>query len=169
MAVFCLAICLTGCSDPPPSDAQLIANFKTHRVILEKLREEICVLAPQTIWTDSNNSKPRLPAKKLAAFLPFMAKVGATRIAAIPAQAVPKARPCDVEITLWSAGILDSGDTRSFEYAPHLGKDDLVVPNLARVDVAATIHVFNKKSGHGHRTYLRHLGGKWWLVRDYWQ
>ena len=166
-----LAAALTGCDGPPPSDDKLLARFHAQRGQLEDVRQNLCAIAPQTIWTNSSDSRPPLAAEKRAYFLSLMKEIGATRIEAAPAMRDKEGRgyPCFVEITFWSTGMLDSGDDRAFVHDPHPDDENLVVRDLSAVDVRATVHHFKPPSSHGHRRYLRRIEGGWWLSRNYWE
>jgi hypothetical protein len=173
IAVFAtlLTSCLTSCDGPPPTDAALVNLFHEQRATFEQLRSAICVVAPQTAWPEAGHEDRKTSPDKSAAIRVLMAKVGATRVASLEPKIDKNGTPlpCYAEITIWSAGMLDSGDDRSFEYAPRQDTYDLEVSNLETVKVAATVKHFEKPSRHGHRLYKRHLEGSWWMTRSYWE
>lgn len=169
---------LTGCDGPPPTDSQLAILFAGQRTTFEQLRDAMCTIAPQTVWAsdgtfsaDDGVIYQKVPPAKLAIIGSLMTKIGATRAASL-APETEKNRtslPCDVEIMVWSTGMLDSGDSRAFEYALRPGPRELEVPSLENVDIRATVEIYDKASHHAHRSYRKHLEGSWWLTRDYWE
>jgi hypothetical protein len=166
-----LTSCLASCDGPPPTDAALVNLFHEQRANFELLRSTICAVAPQTIWPEAGHEDRKISPDTSEAIRVLMAKVGATRVASLEPKSDKNGTPlpCYAEITVWSAGMLDSGDSRSFEYAPRQDSYDLEVSNLETIDVAATVKHFEKPSSHGHRLYKRHLEGIWWLTRSYWE
>lgn len=162
------AVVLEGCDKPPPGDAKLIETFKAQRSTFKILRERLCRLpSAQTVWTDTDHSDPPLSDQDRDRWLRLMRKIGATRIAVLPKGRVSK--ECFVEITFWSAGFLDSGDSKSIEFQPMRDSDALVLKSLDNIDFKRTVHHFPPPSSHGHRTYVRHLDGGWWLEWDHWE
>ena len=169
LGIVSLAWGMAACDRSAPSDASLVGLFEKNRSVFERLRGESCAIAPQTVWDDVNGAEPKLSTGKYLAFQALMAKVDASRIASVSLKNGRPKLPCSAEITVWSTGFLDSGDDRSFVYAPRPDNDDLVVPDLQGVNIASTVHRFPKPSSHGHRRYMKHIVGSWWLVRDYWE
>lgn len=164
-------VLLTGFGGPPPADAVLIDRFRAHHDVIEQLHQQLCAMAPQTVWTDSNDSSPRLAPEKRAPILALMNQLEATRVAAIRAMTLRDGRslPCGIDIMLWATGALSNSDSRGYLYMPLPDAEDLEVPDVSNVDVPATVHHFPERPAHGHRRYLRRIEGDWWLVRNYWE
>ena len=166
-----LAVGLTSCEGPPPSDRQLIGTFRAKRQVFETLRQKLCALPhQQTIWTDSNDdSMPKLPAAVRQDYLGLMKRIGVERVAAIPAGRDLNLPKCAFEASFWSRGFLDQGDSKDIELDPTPDKDALVLDSLDDIDFEHTVRHFRPPSSHGQRTYMRHLEGDWWLEWDHWE
>jgi hypothetical protein len=169
LAALGIALGVMGCDGPAPDDAQMTSLFHEKRAAFDRLRSEICKLPhTQTVWTNSNDAEPALPPRDLARFRAMLTAIGARRIAASPASAN---EPCNGAIDAWSAGMLDSGDSKSwsFGHTPGKGPDDLRLSSLDAIDFKHTVNPFPPPSSHGHRDYWRHLDGDWWLEWNHWQ
>lgn len=77
VAIACV-LALTGCWEPPPSDAMLLEGFRENRVALEKIKARICLtsgrqhLMMQPAW-----SEPEVSGEARAFFYPLLRQVGA--------------------------------------------------------------------------------------------
>ena len=169
-AVVFLFLILTDSCSQPPSDTKLIENFYTHRAIYESMAKDFCAMPhAQTVWTDTNHSRPRLSDQRQDKIVALMNKIGATRVEGLPAEDSIDPSPCMVEFTLWSIGMLDSSDSKSIVLSPVSDLYDLEVQSLDNIDFKKTVLKFGGGSNHGRRIYKRHLEGEWWLVWDHWE
>jgi hypothetical protein len=151
----------------------MIEVFKAKRSTFDALRSDLCGLShDQTIWTDSGPAPP-LPAKTLAFYQNLLNDIGANRISSLPASYDVKQfgkHSCIVDVTGWSDGMLDSGNSKDWYFGrgPN-SADDLDLKSLDAIDFKHTMKRFPQPSHHGHRTYWRHLEGDWWLQWDHWE
>lgn len=161
---------ISGCDGQPPADEQMLLSFSHQRQVFDQLRSELCALQRvQTIWVD-DHGQPEISPDELKHFSALLAEIGAERVAVLPASVGKGARPCRGTIDVWTAGMLDSGDSKSWDFGdvPN-GEDDLVLSSLEHIDFAHTVNRFPPPSSHGHRTYWRHIENDWWLQWDHWE
>jgi hypothetical protein len=68
---------VSGCAKPPPTDAEMIANFEAHREHFEALRSRLCSLNwDQVVMWDPEWARPEMPVAERERYYSIFKAIG---------------------------------------------------------------------------------------------
>lgn len=150
-----LALGLSACSAPRPSDAEIIARFQTNRAQIEKLmgmmRSDRVLTRVDDNWTDPADPEAvGISNERIAEYRSILHAIG------FPRGFYYDPKSGRVRFLAWSVGLVTGGAAKSVVYSP----SDVPIPLVDDLDT------YQPPAGQGYVLAYRRIEGPWYLEID---
>ena len=137
-------------SPHPPSDTQLIATFKQHRDVFEKLKVMACTDNYQHKYINASNDFPQPEGISQARLKEYQHLLNT-----IQTPSLIKGKNCSIRFEVWSKGFAGDGEYKYYEFnPPHIQNKVSSLDNLSLKPEISS--------------YYRKLENEWYLSYTFW-